>query len=247
MHQSTNLGLNRTGAQMSPVATRAMQTYADENSPVIDDPMDEPALSSIRSEYVHEADRVGSVPLPGTLTGAMTTGMSKLTGKNPEVLIDKLGERLAYERTGVRLYQTMIDKVAAMESSGAALPFTIGDLEHIRDEELEHMHMLAEIIESLGADPTAQTPCADTSAVASGGVMQVLSDPRTSVPQCLVALLTAELTDDAGWDLLIKVAEATSQPDDVISRLRHAEEQEGEHIDRVQGWLNQLVVGEASA
>lgn len=246
MQQSTYLGMNKTGAQMSPMATKSMQSYADENSPFIEDPMEEQAISSVRSEYAHEADKVGSVPLPGTLTGAVSTGLSKLAGKNPEVLIDKLGERLAYERTGVRLYQTMIDKVSAMTDI-ATLPFGIGDLEHIRDEELEHMHMLAEIVESLGADPTAQTPCADTIAVASGGVMQVLSDPRTSIPQCLVALLSAELTDDAGWELLIQVAKATGQPDKMLRRLKKAEKEEGEHIDRVQDWLNRLVVGEATA
>ena len=60
---------------------------------------------------------------------------------------------------------------------------------------------------------TAQTPCADVSATASMGIVQVLTDPRTTLAQCLNALLTAELTDNAGWELLIDLAEELGHSD----------------------------------
>ena len=39
------------------------------------------------------------------------------------------------------------------------------------------------------------------------GIMQVLTDPRSSLAQCLQVMLTAELTDNDGWELLIKLAD----------------------------------------
>ena len=61
-------------------------------------------------------------------------------------------------------------------------------------------------MERLGGDPTAQTPCADVTAVASAGLLQAVRDPRTSVTQSLQALLTAELVDNASWELLYTLA-----------------------------------------
>ena len=37
----------------------------------------------------------------------LKTALNKLVGVSPEVLIDKLGERLAFERTGTRLYDAL--------------------------------------------------------------------------------------------------------------------------------------------
>lgn len=246
MQNTTSIGLNRTGAQMSPLDIKSMQTYADQNSPPHQDPIEDLGITAVRSEYVHEAERIGSVPLPGTMTGAVTTGFSKLTGKKPEVLIDKLGERLAFERTGVRLYQALIDKVEASDES-VSLPFAVADLEEIRNEELEHMHMLVSVIDSMGADPTAQTPSADVAGVSSSGVLQVLTDPRTTVGQCLSAVLTAELTDESCWDLLIQVTEETGKDEELLKKFRHAYEQEEQHVQRVRQWLSQIVLEEASS
>lgn len=240
MESATTLGLNRTGTQMSPLATNKMQSYADEHLPTGPAGSD---ITSVRLDYVHEAERLGSVPLPGTLTGAVTTGISKLTGKKPEVLVDKLGERLAFERTGVRLYQALIDKVAALD--GQTLPFAIADLKLIRDQELEHMRIVAAALESLGADPTAVTPCADVTAVASSGVVQVLTDPRTTVSQCLNAILTAELTDNANWELLIRLTDNAGQSE-LLPDFQRAHSVEDEHLRKVRDWLSSLILQEAA-
>ena len=72
------------------------------------------------------------------------------------------------------------------------------------------------------ADPTAMTPCANTAGVASMGIMQVITDPRTTVPQCLSAILTAELADNAGWELLIQLANEMGQDDMVAQFLELA-------------------------
>lgn len=244
MEKSTSMGLNRTGTQRSPLASRSMQAYADDHLPP---GMIEPdgGIAQVRTEYVQEAERVGSVPLPATLTGAATTGMAMLTGKRPEVLVDKLGERLAFERGGVRLYEALIDKAAVHDATAQPLPFTLDELRHIRDEELEHMHIVISAIESIGADPTAQTPSADVVGVTAMGIMQVLTDPRTTLPQSLTAILSAELTDHASWELLLRLAEELGR-DELLEPLRHALHQEEQHVVRVRGWLSQLVLDEAA-
>src|SRR5690554_4750596 len=88
----------------------------------------------------------------------LKSAFDKVLGNNPELLLDKLGERLAYERTGVRLYEAMIAKALACEGSGAEL---VPTLQQIRNDEQAHMILLINAIETLGADPTAMTPCAD--------------------------------------------------------------------------------------
>lgn len=245
MENATSIGLNRTGVQMSPLSASSMETYAEQMSPpALDDMLQDSGISTMRFDYGQEAEKIGSVPVPGTLTGVLSTGVAKITGKNPEVLIDKLGERLAFERSGVRLYQALIDKVGAQDAM-QALPFTLADLEEIRDDELEHTQILVVAIESIGADPTAQTPSADVSGVASSGVMKVLTDPRTNIAQSLTAILTAELIDNASWDLLIRVAEECGQ-DELVPKFVHALKNEDRHTAQVREWLTAVVLDEAA-
>ncbi|HYF21309.1 MAG TPA: ferritin Dps family protein, partial [Ramlibacter sp.] len=79
------------------------------------------------------------------------------------MLIDKLGERLAFERTGVRLYEALILKVATA-TSGLAVDGA--QLRRIRDEEEAHFRLVGQCLQEIGADPTAMTPCADVIGVA---------------------------------------------------------------------------------
>lgn len=206
-------------------------------------PQDLPA-ATMRGEYVDEAERIGSIPLPGTVKGVVSTMIDKLSGDRPEVLIDKLGERLAFERTGTRLYDAMITKCQRLETAEVD-PDMMVMLQRIRDEEARHMAMVDSAIRSIGGDPTAMTPCADVAAVATMGVLQVVNDPRTSLPQCLNALLIAELTDNAGWELLIKLARASGHTD-MATTFAQALADEEQHMMTVKGWLQRAVVTEAT-
>jgi len=145
------------------------------------------------------------------------------------ILIDKLGERLAFERSGVRLYDAMIAKAKALGTADSDL---IPVLQHIRDEEFEHMNMVREAIETLGADPTAVTPCADVAGVKAMGVLQVLTDPRTNLAQGMGALLTIELEDNAAWELLIELAEAGGHPN-IAKSFQKAKDQEDDHLVKI--------------
>jgi rubrerythrin len=167
--------------------------------------------------------------------------MQKLTGKNPEVLVDKLGERLAFERSGVRLYEALLTKYQATPEK---LPgMSVEKLTHFRDEEAKHFKLVADALDMLGADPTAQTPGADVTGVESMGLMQVLDDPRTTIPQSLHAVLVAELADHAGWELLIKLAEDMGQKD-MAKQFHGALEEEEEHLTHVRNWVEESVRAE---
>ena len=246
--ESTTTGQNRTGAALSPLMTAAMIEAADAGSP--EQLVDDIDIPRIRQGYVDEAHSVGTVPPPLSLDGVVKAGIAKLQGGHPTLLLDKMGERLAFERTGTRLYDAVIMKyLAASAGNSNILPpppsteraeSASEALVRIRDEELAHFHLVKEAMESLGGDPTAQTPSADVAAVASSGLIQVINDPRTSLAHCLTALLTAELTDNAGWALLIALARDAGQ-DELASRFQVALEEEGNHIVVVNGWLQALM------
>jgi hypothetical protein len=50
------------------------------------------------------------------------------------------------------------------------------DVQHIMEEEVHHFAIVHRAIESLGGDPTMETPAADISGVASAGIVQILTD-----------------------------------------------------------------------
>lgn len=77
--------------------------------------------------------------------------------------------------------------------------------------------------------------------VTSQGVIATVTDPRTTVAQALNAILTAELTDNAGWDLLIKLAQEHQQTQ-MADEFRDALADEQEHLLKVKGWLEAMVL-----
>ena len=236
MQNATKMGLNCTGAQMSPLDSEEQLKASQEVLPDI--PGNEKKLALVRKEKAAEADAIGSVPIPGTAKGMLKTALNKLVGVSPEMLIDKLGERLAFERSGVRLYEALLAKAGALDSMDAGMLKT---LQHFRDEEAEHFALVVAAMQRLGADPTAMTPCADVVGVTSMGVLQAISDPRTNLAQSLNALLTAELTDNAGWELLIELAEASNQTE-IAQSFEKALAQEQVHLTTVRSWLAEAVL-----
>lgn len=234
MDKPAHTGMNRTGAQMSPLHTPEQKAAAEQVRPTV--PGSARQLAEARQEAVASAEPVGSVPIPGSIKGAVKTVAQKISGHNPAILIDKLGERLAFERTGVRLYDAMIAKAQALGEPQDKLD----RLQHFRDEEAEHMERVKEAMKSLGADPTAQTPSADVAGVSGLGVLQVITDPRTNMAQSLDALLTAELTDNAAWDLLIDLAREAGQSD-MVPSFEQALRQEQDHLGTLRIWLREAL------
>lgn len=225
-----HMGMNRTGLQMSPLDSQAMQQYQGP-LPVADAERD--ALGDTRSDYASRSRPLGSVPLPGTMKGALQTGVAMLSGEQPQVLLDKLAERMAFERTGTRLYDALLAKCQALPPDGARIDED--EVLRIRDDEMRHFIQVAQAIEQLGGDPTCMTPSADLAGMEAMGLMQVLSDPRTSLGEALHAILTAELSDQAGWETLIALAEQQNQPE-LAQMGNTALAEEMEHVRMIRTW-----------
>jgi ferritin-like metal-binding protein YciE len=240
MENAAAIGINRTGLNsMAPPVKGRMIEYAQTHASGAPD--SDGSFEAVHMAYIEEAERVGSVPLPAGATGAATPAF-QAAGRKQEVLIDKLGERLAFERAATRLYEAMLIKCGAADGSS---PIDMAALARIRDDEEMHFRFVRRCIERLDADPTAMTPCADLVGVQSAGLMQVISDPRTTIAHSLGALLTCELTDSAGWELLIELAERCGQKD-MATELDAALQCEQQHLGMVQGWLRQTVLQEAT-
>jgi ferritin-like protein len=236
----TDIGMNRTGIKASPIDSKETIEGAQQSKLV--DPGDATAIADERIEWSNAAEPVGTMPPPGSVKGVLKTVMEKLKGNEPNVLLDKLGERIAFERTGVRLYDALLCKLAAanLHEGGP----TREEVEQIREEELQHFMLLKETMESLGGDPTAMTPCADITAVASSGIVKVLADSRTTLTQCLDALLIAELADNDAWMMLVDLAEGLGMKE-MGQRFRQAMTEEEDHLMRVRGWINAALLGQA--
>jgi bacterioferritin (cytochrome b1) len=227
---------NRTGIQTAPDLARELIEGAAAAKPSSGGGPED--ITEYRDEYIKEGFPVGSLPsLPFSAEAKAdeeTAGMA--------VLLDKLSERLAFERTGTRLYDALIGKCEALgeTSPGPAL----AQLREIRGEEQRHFLLVNRAITSLGGDPTVMSPCADTVMVSSLGLLQVLTDPRTNVAQCLQAILTAELTDNDGWQLLINLTEELGHQE-LATEFSAALANEEKHLVSVRGWLEEQVMGQA--
>jgi len=232
MKNDAPLGKNRTGIELSPLDKKDMLEIPELTVPST--PGNGAGLAAARSEYILAPDLVGSVPPPASIRGVRTTGVAAVKGLNAVVLMDKLGERLAFERTGTRLYEALMNKCVA----GEPLPDgpSLADLQLIHSEELAHFELVQDAIRTLGGDPTAMTPSADLGSVASAGLVQVVTDPRTTTRQSLEAMLIAELVDNDGWALLIELTR-TAEQDALAQRFEDARQREEEHLAKLRRWV----------
>jgi hypothetical protein len=240
--QTEHMGMNKTGVQMSPLQTKHM--LDDDNILTRGQPGDETPMAELRQSYIQESDGLGSIPVPGTMKGMATMAMDALTGDNPKMLIDKLSERLAMERTATRLYDALLTKLAVVNEGRVSI--TTEDVASIRGDEARHALLIRDAIVSIGGDPTVMTPGADNVGVEAMGLVQVLSDPRASLAQSLHALLTAELSDGVGWETLIALAHEHGQRD-MVDGFSDALLQERKHQAMIQAWYEEAIGLDPSA
>jgi hypothetical protein len=234
--QTEHMGMNKTGVQMSPLQTKHM--LDDDKILTRGHPGDETQMAELRQAYIRESDGFGSVPVPGTMKGMASMAVNMLKGDNPKVLLDKLSERLAMERTATRLYDALLTKLAVVNEGKVSI--TPEDVASIRGDEARHALLIRDAIASIGGDPTAMTPSADNVGVEAMGLVQVLSDPRASLAQSLHALLTAELSDGVGWETLIALAQEHEQRD-MVDNFSEALLQERKHQAMIQVWYEEAI------
>jgi len=240
MKTSTDLGMNRTGLSAAPALSKQMIRSSHDG---LKKPTPDGAEArEIRLAYAKEAPPIGTVPPPMSLKGVANAALEALSGDKASVLIDKLSERLAFERMGVRLYDAALRKFDAKGSLPGGP--SRAELEEIHEDERRHLALVHEAIATIGADPTVQTPSADLEGVASLGLVQILGDPRTDLREALQAILHAEAADRDGWELLISLAEGFEQ-EELATSFEEALRVEETHLIRVRGWVTAMTQQQA--
>ena len=115
--------------------------------------------------------------------------------------------------------------LSRMEELAKKNPAKVIDLLNDRDEEKEHEEWLEAQIRSLGGDAHAPSERATLVQTESEGIERVAQrDP--SLPHDFHALLAAELSDNAGWDLLVTLADEAGRPRQKEFKQRLHEEEE---------------------
>ena len=137
--------VNRTGLGFAPELAQELIEGAEASTP--SSAGNAGGIEAMRAIYADAAEPIGTVP--ASVTPGKET--KKARKKPTPALLDKLGGRLAFERSGVRLYEGVLLKYR-VHGSWDGGP-TEAELEHLRSEEREHFLMLHEKMEGW-----AQTP-----------------------------------------------------------------------------------------
>lgn len=235
-------GRNRTGIALSPIDSKKLIEATKDTVPSMAG--DDETAAATRLDYASNAERLGSVPPPASVKGAIGTVVKMVKGESMSVFMDKLGERLAFERSGTRLYDGVVTKLKGSPKTPGGPE--LEEVLEIQADELRHFEMLNEAVKTLGGDPTAVTPSADVVAVASMGLPQVIADPRTTLKQSLEAILIAELADNDGWVLLVSLAEKLGH-DALAEKFRAALAEEEEHLVKVRRWVTEMTLADGGA
>lgn len=217
---SLHIGGNRTGLASAP-ERHGMLDVPRELGPTSRGSIEQ--MAAVRNRYARTGEPQGTMPESPHVEAALVP------------LLDLLGARLQFERSGVRLYDALIAKRDAW--GGFPGGPTRDELVKIRNEELGHMRMLDNLIAELGADPTVVTPCANRESIASRGIADVLVDPRTSLLDGLEAIVVAELNDNEQWIGLIEMVRELDR-DDLVSLFQTAVRVEEVHLSKVREWIS---------
>ena len=134
--------------------------------------------------------------------------MQKLAGTNVSRVIDLLNERLTFERSGVKLYDKILERMRT-DPQAARM---VEQMQEHRDEEKEHEEWLEEQIRALGGDARSPSERSILVRAESQGIEHVI-ERDAQLPHDFHALLIAELADNEGWDLLVQLADEVGDRD----------------------------------
>jgi rubrerythrin len=92
----------------------------------------------------------------------------------------------------------------------------VAQMQEFRDQEKEHEEWLEEQIRALGGDAHAETDKSQLIKIESQGIEKVVFEADGDVSHLFHAIFTAEMVDNAGWQLLLELADMAD--DDVARR-----------------------------
>jgi hypothetical protein len=134
MPQSPVVGENRTGIQRAGAPGEEMRQATVEFPPSSEGSAE--AIADVRVAYAQEGETLGEMPPPEGLVDRAKSVVAGLAGGQPTLLMDKLGERLAFERAGARLYEALLSKHRAFGTFDGGP--SADDLLEILHEEYTH-------------------------------------------------------------------------------------------------------------
>lgn len=144
--------------------------------------------------------------------GGVSRAMKKLAQQHPDKLLDLLSERLAFERTAVQLYDSVLSKLRIRRDK--CVLAMVETLTKQRNEEQDHEVWLEAQVRALGGDAHTETDLSGLVERESRGILDVIAQDD-ELPHLFHALLTAELVDENGWKLLLELA---NEADDAVAR-----------------------------
>ena len=148
---------------------------------------------------------------------------------NMDALVDKLCERLAVETGGVDIYRAAIAKVDD--------PTVAARLEHFMQDEADHRDLLEAYLTRLGVSER-DTPSARLAKHEGKAYLDLIGEAQTPA-QVLNILLTVELMDENGWEMIINLGRDLDD-DDLVRTLDAALQEEKDHLRGVRGMLAQM-------
>lgn len=194
-----------------------------------------PSQTELSTNRLHpQRDLTTWPPLPGALIGMPTPAECFGSSEGTALLLERMAERLAFERGAARIYEALLEKLDATPGK----PIVSKDaIRRFRDEEAAHFQILCEAIESLGGDPLTWAPTANPIVVQASVLRRAIEDPRSPLAQCVDALLSWERVDLAGWEELLRIANESSQ-DALAQRLCLVVQAEREQVACVTQWAS---------
>ena len=148
---------------------------------------------------------------------------------NKDALVDKLCERLAVETGGVEIYRAAIAKVDD--------PTIATRLEHFMREEARHRDLLEAYLGRLGVEER-ETPSARLARHEGDAYLKLVGEAETPA-HVLNIMLTIELMDENGWEMLINLGRDLGD-DELVRTFDAALQAEKEHLRGVRGMLAQM-------
>jgi rubrerythrin len=144
-------------------------------------------------------------------------------------LVDLLCERLAVETGGVELYRTILAKLPEPEITSR--------LEHFMNEEAQHRDLLAGYLDRMNVSDR-ETPSARLAKHEGEAYLTLVAEAQTPA-QLLNILLTVELMDETGWEMLINLGRDLGD-EEMVATFQQALRSEKEHLRGVRGMLAQI-------
>jgi bacterioferritin (cytochrome b1) len=152
-------------------------------------------------------------------------------------LIELLTERVEFERAAVVLYDTLLAKLR--QGANPTLSGLVPQLRLHRDDEVEHAEWLEGLVTKLGGAPR-HSPLSQAVARESRALESVVQHADGEILPAFHAMLSSELMDFEGWELLLKIARDIGD-NEAVPELERRVERERAHLELIRQAMQALM------